>query len=72
MAWLDITGNCAYCLSVEPTSPTSAAINPEATRIDGYLEPWRRVVSAHDLGSLRYVVTAGYDSKQKCIGGVRS
>jgi hypothetical protein len=72
LAWLDITGNCAYCLSVEQTSPTSDAINPEATRIDGYLEQLRRVVSAHDLGSLRYVVTDGYYSKQKFIGGVRS
>ena len=72
MAWLDITGHCAYCLSVEQTPPTSDAINPEATRIDGYLEPLSRVVSEHDLGSLHYVVTDGYYSTQKCIGGVRS
>jgi DDE superfamily endonuclease len=72
LGWLDITGNCAYGLSVEQTPPTSEAINPEATRIDGYLEPWSRVVSAHNLGSLHYVVTDGYYSKQKFLGGVRS
>jgi hypothetical protein len=72
LAWLDITGHCASGLSVEQTPPTSDAINPEATRIDGYLEPLRRVVSAHDLGSLHDVVTDGYDSKQQFMGGVRS
>jgi hypothetical protein len=72
LAWLDITGNCAYCLSVDQTPPTSEAINPEATRIDGYLEQLTRVVSAHDLGFLHYVVTDGYYSKQKFIGGVQS
>jgi hypothetical protein len=72
LAWLDITGNCAYCLSVEQTPPTSEDSTPEATRIDSYLEPLRRVVSAHGLAALRYVVTDGYDSKQKFIGGVRS
>jgi hypothetical protein len=39
LAWLDSTDHCASCLSVEQTPPTSDAINPEATRIDGYLEP---------------------------------
>jgi DDE superfamily endonuclease len=72
LAWLDITGNCAYCLSVEQTPSTSEASNPEATRIDGYLEQLSRVVSAHGLASLHYVVTDGYYSKQKFIGGVRS
>jgi hypothetical protein len=72
LAWLDLTGNSAYCLSVEQTPPTSDAINPEATRIDGYLEQLSRVVSAHDLGSLHYMVTDGDYSQQKCIGGVRS
>ena len=30
LAWLDVTGNCAYCLSVEQTPPTSKASDPEA------------------------------------------
>ena len=72
LAWLDIPGHCAYCLSVEQTPPTSEAINPEATRIDGDLEPLTRVVSAHDLGFLHDVVTDGYDSQQKFMSGVRS
>jgi hypothetical protein len=72
LAWLAITGHGAYCLSVEPTPPTSDAINPEATRIDGSLEPLSRVVAAHDVGSLHDVVTDGYDSQQQFIGGVRS
>ena len=71
-AWLDITGHCAYCLSVEQTPPTSDAINAEATRIDGDLKPLSRVVSEHDWGSRHDVVTEGYDRKQKCMGGVRS
>jgi hypothetical protein len=72
LAWLDVTGNCAYCLSVEQTPPTGKASNPEATRIDAYLDQLTRVVTQHDLGRLRYVVTDGYYSKQKFIGGVRS
>ena len=40
--------------------------------MDGYLEPLSRVVSEHDVGSLHYVVTDGYDSKQQFIRGVRS
>ena len=72
LAWLDVTGNCAYCLSVEQTPPTGKASNPEATRIDAYLDQLTRVVTQHDLGHLRYVVTDGYYSKQKFIGGVRS
>src|SRR5215211_9192193 len=31
-----------------------------------------RVVSAHDLSHLRYVITDGYDSKQKFINGVQA
>jgi hypothetical protein len=71
-AWLEITGPGADCLSVEHLPPTREESTPEATRIDGGLEQWRRVVSAHGLASLRYVVTDGDDSKQTCLGGVRS
>jgi hypothetical protein len=71
LAWLDITGHCAYCLSVEQTPPTGAVTDQEATRIDLYLDQLTRVVSTHDLGYLRYVVSDGYYSKQKFLGGVR-
>ena len=72
LAWLDVTDNCAYCLSVQQTPPTGEATDPEATRIDTYLDQLTRVVSGHDLGHLRYVVTDGYYSKQKFVGGVRA
>jgi hypothetical protein len=72
LAGLALTGHGAYGLSVAPTPPTSEAITPEATRIAGDLEPWSRVVSAHDGGSLHDVVTDGDDRQQQFIGGGRS
>ena len=72
LAWLDITGNCAYCLSVEQTPPSAETADPEATRMDIYLDQLRRVVTAHDLRFLRYVVTDGAYSKQQCVAGVRA
>jgi hypothetical protein len=72
LAWLDITANCAYALSVEQTPPTRKATGPESTRIDVYLDQLTRVVSEHDLRHLRYVITDGYYSKQKFIRGVRA
>ena len=71
LAWLDITDNCAYGLSVEQTPPTGQSSDLEATRIDVYLDQLTRVVSAHDLGYLRYVVSDGYYSKQKFLSGVQ-
>jgi hypothetical protein len=72
LAWLDITANCAYALSVEQTPPTSTATGPKSTRIDVYLDQLTRVVSAHDLSTIRYVITDGYYSKQKFLRGVRA
>ena len=72
LAWLDITDNCAYCLSVEQTPPSAAPADLEATRMDVYLEQLTRVVSEHHLRHLRYVITDGYYSKQKFLGGVRA
>ncbi len=71
LAWLDITDNCAYCLSVEQTPPSAAPADLEATRMDVSLDQLSRVVKAHDLRCLRYVVTDGADSKQKFVAGVR-
>jgi hypothetical protein len=70
LAWLDLTGNCADCLSVEQTPPSAGPAEPEATRMDVYLDQLRRVVKAHDLSSLRYVVSDGAYSKQKFVTGV--
>jgi hypothetical protein len=72
LAWLDITDNCAYCLSVEQTPSTGEASDPETTRIDVYLDQLTRVVSEQQLSHLRYVITDGYYSKQKFLGGVRA
>ena len=72
LAWLDITDNCAYCLSVEQTPPADKPPDTETTRIDVYLEQLTRVVSAHRLRHLRYVITDGYYSKQKFTAGVRA
>jgi DDE superfamily endonuclease len=72
LAWLDVTDNCAYCLSVEQTPPTDKTIDAEATRIDVYLAQLTRVVSEHHLRHLRYIITDGYYSKQKFLRGVRA
>jgi hypothetical protein len=72
LAWLDITDNCAYCLSAEQTPPTDKTTASEATRIDVYLDQLARVVSEHHLRHLRYVITDGYYSKQKFLRGVRA
>jgi hypothetical protein len=72
LAWLDITDNCAYCLSVEQTPPSAETADPETTRMDIYLDQLSRVVTTHDLRFLRYVVTDGAYSKQKFVAGVRA
>jgi hypothetical protein len=72
LAWLDITDNCAYCLSADQTPSADKTPGAEATRIDVYLEQLARVVSAHHLRHLRYIITDGYYSKQKFLGGVRA
>jgi hypothetical protein len=72
LAWLDITENCAYSLSVEQTPPSAETSDPAATRMDVYLDQLSRVVKAHDLRFLRYVITDGAYSKQKFVTGVRA
>jgi hypothetical protein len=70
LAWLDLTDNGAYALSVEQTPPSAETSDPEATRMDVYLDQLSRVVKAHDLRFLRYVITDGAYSKQKFVAGV--
>src|SRR5256886_307712 len=72
LAWLDITDHCAYCLSVEQPPPADKTTDTEATRIDISLAQLTRVVSAHRLRHLRYVITDGYYSKQQFTAGVRA
>ena len=86
LAWLDLTEKCAYGLSVEQTPPSpepsasessaseSSASDisaPETTRMDVYLDQLRRVVRAHDLTWLRYLLMDGAYSKQNFVDGVR-
>src|SRR3712207_687684 len=72
LPWLDITGNGAYALCVEPTPPSAQTSDPEATRMDVYLDQLSRVVKAHDLRFLRYVITNGAYSKQTFVAGVQA
>ena len=72
VAWLDITDNCAYGLSVEQTPPSDKTSEPQGTRIDAYLEQLRGVVCDHHLKHLRYVIADGYYSKRKFLDGVRA
>jgi hypothetical protein len=69
LAWVDITHNSAYCLSVEQTSPSLEA-DPESTRIDAYLAQLRQVVTQYHLPPLKYVLTDGAFSKVKFVDGV--
>ncbi len=70
VAWSDITGNCAYALSVEQTPPGEELSGPDATRIDAYVEQFTRLVTAHDLRPLRYLIADGGYSHQQCVTGV--
>lgn len=70
VAWIDITGNCAYALSVEQTPPGEELSGPDTTRIDAYLEQFTRLVTAHDLRPLRYLIADGGYSHQKFVTGV--
>lgn len=49
IAWLDITDNCAYGLSVEQTPPSDKDAESQATRVNAYLEQLRGVVMGHSL-----------------------
>ena len=70
LAWLDITDNCAYCLSAAQTPPADKTTDAEATRIAGYLDQLARVVSEQHLSPLRSVITDGVYSKPKFLRGV--
>jgi uncharacterized protein with NAD-binding domain and iron-sulfur cluster len=73
LAWLDITANQAYSLSVEQTPAAVKGSNNAAvddSRLDAYLSQLRRVVERHELQRLKYVITDGYYSKVKFLDGV--
>jgi hypothetical protein len=68
-AWLDRTAPCADGLRVEQTPPRPDPSEPEATRLDVYLDQLRRVVTAPDGCCLRDVVPDGASSPPPCVAG---
>jgi DDE superfamily endonuclease len=69
LAWVDMTYNSAYTLSVEQT-PTTLNHAAEETRIDTYLAPIARVVTTQPLQALKYLAVDGYFSKMKFVNGI--
>ena len=69
LAWVDVTHNSAYALSVEQTPPAPPS-TAEQTRIDIYLAHIASVVMTHQLQPLTYLVVDGYFSKQKFVDGI--
>jgi DDE superfamily endonuclease len=69
LAWVDVTHNSAYTLSVEQTSPAPHS-DAEETRIDGYLAHIARVVTTQSLQTLKYLAVDGYFSKKKFVDGI--
>jgi Transposase DDE domain len=69
LAWVAVTYNSAYALSVEQT-PTTQSSDAEQTRIDTYLAQIAAVVTTQQLQPLQYLVVDGYFSKQKFVDGI--
>lgn len=69
LAWVDVTDNSAYTLSVEQTSPAPQS-GTEETRIDTYLAHIARVVTTQPLQELKYLAVDGYFSKKKFVDGI--
>lgn len=70
VAWVDISNNCAYGLSVEQTPVSDKSDASPGTRMAAWLEQLRGVVLDHHLTHLRYVITDGYYSKRQFLDGV--
>ena len=68
-AWIDVTHNSAYTLSVEQTSPAPQS-GTEETRINIYLAHIARVITTQPLQALKYLAVDGYFSKKKFAEGV--
>ena len=69
LAWVDVTYNSAYTLSVEQTPPTQSS-DAEHTRIDTYLSQIAAAITTPQLQPLKYLVVDGYFSKQKFVDGI--
>ena len=71
LAWVDITANSAYALSVEQTPATAPQEAKTRTRMDHYLDQVQRVMAARDVAALKYLLTDGAYSHKPFIDGVR-
>jgi predicted component of type VI protein secretion system len=69
LAWVDVTANTAYALSVEQTPP-ALLTDPEQSRIDAYVQHLTRVITAHPWQPVPYLVVDGYFGKKKVVDGV--
>jgi hypothetical protein len=69
LAWVDVTYNSAYTLSVEQTAPTLEH-DAEQTRIDAYLSHITQVVTTQPLQALSSLVVDGYFRKKKFVEGI--
>jgi hypothetical protein len=69
LAWIDVTPNSAYTLSVEQTSPAPQS-STEETRIDTYVAHIARVITTQPLQALKYLAVDGYFSKKTFVDGV--
>jgi hypothetical protein len=72
LAWVDITANTAYALSVEQTPGRQADVNEPVSRNAYYLDQVKRVVEEQSLKTLKYLLTDGGYSTKAFIDGVRS
>jgi DDE superfamily endonuclease len=69
LAWVDVSHNSAYALSVEQTPPAPTPATEE-TRIDSYLAQIKHVVTTQPLAGLTYLAVDGYFSKKKFVDGI--
>ena len=69
LAWVDVSHNSAYALSVEQTPPAPTPATEE-TRIDSYLAQIKHVVTTQPLAGLTYLAVDGYFSKKKVVDGI--
>jgi hypothetical protein len=69
LAWVDVTANTAYALSVEQTPPALPTA-PEQSRIDAYVQHLTRVLTAYPWPRVQYLGVDGYFGKKKFVDGV--
>jgi hypothetical protein len=69
LAWIDVTHNSAYPLSVEQTAPAPPR-DAEETRLAAYLAHITRVITPQPWQALTYLAVDGYCSKKTFVDGI--